>query len=113
MKPKKEEMNVLNDLKKKVYNCSSVPFNNKNTTTHQQKSMDPLESKEENNNNTVDTAPTTTIQKQQPSNHQHIGQPSTSVNAEAGRKVGLIAARRTGRIRGEQAKEQEAESSKK
>merc|ERR1712232_1536307 len=35
-------------------------------------------------------------------NHQHIGKPSTvSREAPAGRKVGLIAARRTGRLRGE------------
>ncbi|XP_028406899.1 60S ribosomal protein L8-like [Dendronephthya gigantea] len=34
-------------------------------------------------------------------NHQHIGKPSTMRrDASAGRKVGLIAARRTGRIRG-------------
>lgn len=34
-------------------------------------------------------------------NHQHIGMASTSArDAPAGRKVGLIAARRTGRIRG-------------
>jgi len=34
-------------------------------------------------------------------NHQHIGKPSTvSRYAPPGRKVGLIAARRTGRIRG-------------
>ena len=34
-------------------------------------------------------------------NHQHIGRPSTvSREAPAGRKVGLIAARRTGRLRG-------------
>jgi large subunit ribosomal protein L8e len=34
-------------------------------------------------------------------NHQHIGKPSTvSRNRSAGKKVGLIAARRTGRIRG-------------
>jgi large subunit ribosomal protein L8e len=34
-------------------------------------------------------------------NHQHIGKPSTvSGAAPAGRKVGLIAARRTGRLRG-------------
>merc|ERR1712189_138452 len=34
-------------------------------------------------------------------NHQHIGSPSTvRRDAPAGRKVGLIAARRTGRIRG-------------
>ncbi|CDW57474.1 60S ribosomal protein L8 [Trichuris trichiura] len=34
-------------------------------------------------------------------NHQHIGKPSTTRrDASAGRKVGLIAARRTGRIRG-------------
>lgn len=37
-------------------------------------------------------------------NHQHIGKPSTvSRGAPAGRKVGLIAARRTGRLRGAQA----------
>jgi len=36
-------------------------------------------------------------------NHQHIGKPSTiRRDASAGRKVGLIAARRTGRIRGGQ-----------
>jgi len=35
-------------------------------------------------------------------NHQHIGKPSTvSRYAPAGRKVGLIAARRTGRLRGQ------------
>uniref|UniRef100_A0A8C7CF20 Large ribosomal subunit protein uL2 n=1 Tax=Oncorhynchus kisutch TaxID=8019 RepID=A0A8C7CF20_ONCKI len=34
-------------------------------------------------------------------NHQHIGKPSTiRRDAPAGRKVGLIAARRTGRLRG-------------
>jgi large subunit ribosomal protein L8e len=34
-------------------------------------------------------------------NHQHIGKPSTVArDAPAGRKVGLIAARRTGRLRG-------------
>merc|ERR1712080_185370 len=34
-------------------------------------------------------------------NHQHIGMASTvKWNASAGRKVGLIAARRTGRVRG-------------
>merc|ERR1711939_345826 len=34
-------------------------------------------------------------------NHQHIGKPTTIARgAPAGRKVGLIAARRTGRIRG-------------
>jgi large subunit ribosomal protein L8e len=34
-------------------------------------------------------------------NHQHIGHPSTvKRGTSAGRKVGLIAARRTGRIRG-------------
>jgi len=34
-------------------------------------------------------------------NHQHIGHPSTTSRmAPAGRKVGLIAARRTGRLRG-------------
>ena len=34
-------------------------------------------------------------------NHQHIGRPSTvSKMAPAGRKVGLIGARRTGRLRG-------------
>mmetsp|Transcript_11946 Transcript_11946/g.18032 ORF Transcript_11946/g.18032 Transcript_11946/m.18032 type:complete len:183 (+) Transcript_11946:502-1050(+) len=34
-------------------------------------------------------------------NHQHIGRPSTVArDAPAGRKVGLIAARRTGRLRG-------------
>ena len=34
-------------------------------------------------------------------NHQHIGTPSTvRRDTSAGRKVGLIAARRTGRIRG-------------
>lgn len=34
-------------------------------------------------------------------NHQHIGKPSTvKRNTPAGRKVGLIAARRTGRLRG-------------
>ncbi|MBL6459664.1 hypothetical protein JMJ55_30700, partial [Belnapia sp. T6] len=34
-------------------------------------------------------------------NHQHIGKPSTiRRHAPAGRKVGLIAARRTGRLRG-------------
>jgi len=34
-------------------------------------------------------------------NHQHIGHPSTlGRHAPAGQKVGLIAARRTGRIRG-------------
>jgi len=34
-------------------------------------------------------------------NHQHIGHPSTSNRlASAGKKVGLIAARRTGRLRG-------------
>jgi len=34
-------------------------------------------------------------------NHQHIGKPSTvSRYAPPGRKVGLIAARRTGRVRG-------------
>merc|ERR1711976_512979 len=34
-------------------------------------------------------------------NHQHIGKPSTiRRDTSAGRKVGLIAARRTGRIRG-------------
>lgn len=34
-------------------------------------------------------------------NHQHIGFPSTvRRDTPAGRKVGLIAARRTGRIRG-------------
>ena len=34
-------------------------------------------------------------------NHQHIGMPSTvSRGASAGRKCGLIAARRTGRLRG-------------
>ncbi len=34
-------------------------------------------------------------------NHQHIGHPSTSKRlASAGQKVGLIAARRTGRLRG-------------
>merc|ERR1712008_572291 len=34
-------------------------------------------------------------------NHQHVGKPTTiSRSAPAGRKVGLIAARRTGRIRG-------------
>jgi len=34
-------------------------------------------------------------------NHQHIGMPSTvRRDASAGRKVGLIAARRTGRLRG-------------
>jgi large subunit ribosomal protein L8e len=34
-------------------------------------------------------------------NHQHIGRPSTvSRDKSAGRKVGLIAARRTGRLRG-------------
>ena len=34
-------------------------------------------------------------------NHQHIGKPSTvRRNTPAGRKVGLIAARRTGRLRG-------------
>jgi len=36
-------------------------------------------------------------------NHQHIGKPSTiKRGAPAGRKVGLIAARRTGRVRGSQ-----------
>lgn len=41
-------------------------------------------------------------------NHQHIGKPST-VNRErpSGRKVGLIAARRTGRLRGANNKEKE------
>ena len=34
-------------------------------------------------------------------NHQHIGHPSTvKRGTPAGRKVGLIAARRTGRLRG-------------
>jgi large subunit ribosomal protein L8e len=34
-------------------------------------------------------------------NHQHIGHPSTMrCDAPAGKKVGLIAARRTGRLRG-------------
>lgn len=34
-------------------------------------------------------------------NHQHIGHPSTANRlASAGQKVGLIAARRTGRLRG-------------
>ncbi|XP_078495632.1 large ribosomal subunit protein uL2-like, partial [Ciona intestinalis] len=34
-------------------------------------------------------------------NHQHIGSPSTvRCDASPGRKVGLIAARRTGRLRG-------------
>lgn len=34
-------------------------------------------------------------------NHQHIGHPSTTArDAPPGRKVGLIAARRTGRLRG-------------
>jgi len=34
-------------------------------------------------------------------NHQHIGKPSTvRRDTPAGRKVGLIAARRTGRLRG-------------
>merc|ERR1719223_2383558 len=34
-------------------------------------------------------------------NHQHIGKPSTVARTKsAGRKVGLIAARRTGRVRG-------------
>ncbi len=34
-------------------------------------------------------------------NHQHIGHPSTvKRSTPAGRKVGLIAARRTGRLRG-------------
>jgi large subunit ribosomal protein L8e len=34
-------------------------------------------------------------------NHQHIGKPSTvNRHRSAGRKVGLIAARRTGRVRG-------------
>jgi large subunit ribosomal protein L8e len=34
-------------------------------------------------------------------NHQHIGKPSTvSRMKSAGRKVGLIAARRTGQVRG-------------
>ena len=34
-------------------------------------------------------------------NHQHIGKPSTvKRGTPAGRKVGLIAARRTGRLRG-------------
>ena len=34
-------------------------------------------------------------------NHQHIGKASTQARGtSAGRKVGLIAARRTGRIRG-------------
>ena len=34
-------------------------------------------------------------------NHQHIGKPSTvKRDTPAGRKVGLIAARRTGRLRG-------------
>merc|ERR1711964_110953 len=42
-------------------------------------------------------------------NHQHIGKPSTiKRDAVAGRKVGLIAARRTGRLRG--AKEPKKES---
>jgi len=37
-------------------------------------------------------------------NHQHIGHPSTiRRDASAGQKVGLIAARRTGRTRGAQA----------
>merc|ERR1719150_3693612 len=36
-------------------------------------------------------------------NHQHIGKPSTvKRDRPAGRKVGLIAARRTGRVRGAQ-----------
>ena len=34
-------------------------------------------------------------------NHQHIGHPSTTKrDCSAGKKVGLIAARRTGRLRG-------------
>jgi len=34
-------------------------------------------------------------------NHQHIGKPSTIARTTShGRKVGLIAARRTGRVRG-------------
>ena len=38
-------------------------------------------------------------------NHQHIGHPSTvRRDTSAGRKVGLIAARRTGRLRGAQKK---------
>ena len=39
-------------------------------------------------------------------NHQHIGCPSTvRRTASAGRKVGLIAARRTGRLRGAKKKD--------
>ena len=40
-------------------------------------------------------------------NHQHIGFPSTvRRDAPAGRKVGLIAARRTGRVRGAKNKDE-------
>lgn len=43
-------------------------------------------------------------------NHQHIGKPSTIRRfASAGRKVGLIAARRTGRLRGTRTILQKAE----
>lgn len=44
-------------------------------------------------------------------NHQHIGFPSTvKRDTPAGRKVGLIAARRTGRIRGAQVVHKSKES---
>ena len=46
-------------------------------------------------------------------NHQHIGKPSTVRGDKAhGRKVGLISARRTGRLRGGKATEALAEKAK-